>query len=124
MRNSAQDVTIGSSLVEIPGDRTAVTSGNTTLRYSEFDAAVNHIAEALHHKGIKHEECVAVIVPRSPELVVAIHGIMRAGAAYVPIDPEYPVLRIRAIMTECGARVAFVAAPEYCSNWQRNSASD
>ena len=73
---------------------------------------MNHIAEVLRAKGIERDECVAVIVPRSPELVVAIHGILRAGAAYVPIDPEYPALRIRTIIEESGARVV-VAGTEY-----------
>ena len=63
-------------------------AGRCAIRSST--RAVNHIAEVLRAKGIGRDECVAVIVPRSPELVVAIHGIMRAGAAYVPIDPEYP----------------------------------
>ncbi len=83
-----------------------------TLSYSEFVGAVNHIAEVLRAQGIERDECVAIIVPRSPELVVAIHGIMRAGAAYVPIDPEYPALRIRTIIEESGARV-IVAGTEF-----------
>ena len=87
-------------------------SAGGTLRYSEFDAAVNHMAEVLRARGIERDECVAVIVPRSPELVVAIHGILRAGAAYVPIDPEYPALRIRTIIEDSGARV-IVAGTEY-----------
>ena len=87
-------------------------SAGVTLSYAEFDAAVNHIAEVLRDRGIERDECVAVIVPRSPELVVAIHGILRAGAAYVPIDPEYPAMRIRTIIEDSGARIV-VAGTEY-----------
>jgi amino acid adenylation domain-containing protein len=112
MLDLALEVTVDRFTADIPGERTAVVSEGGTLRYSEFEAAVNHIAEVLRANGIERDECVAVIVPRSPELVVAIHGILRAGAAYVPIDPEYPSLRVRAIVEESGAS-AVVAGTEY-----------
>ena len=112
MLDLAQNMTVDRLAAGIPGECTAVVSEGGTLRYSEFDGAVNHIAEVLRDRGIERDECVAVIVPRSPELVVAIHGILRAGAAYVPIDPEYPSLRIRTIIEESGARVV-VAGTEY-----------
>ena len=112
MLDVAQNVTVDRLAAEIPGERSALVSEGGTLRYSEFDAAVNHIAEILRAKGIKRDECVAVIVPRSPELVVAIHGILRAGAAYVPLDPEYPLLRIRTNIEDSGTRIV-VAGTEY-----------
>ena len=112
MLDLAQNMTVDRLTAGIPGECTAVVSKGGTLRYSEFDGAVNYIAKALRDRGIERDECVAVIVPRSPELVVAIHGILRAGAAYVPIDPEYPSLRIRMIIEESGARVV-VAGTEY-----------
>ena len=85
------DMTVDRLTAGIPGERTAVVSAGGTLSYAEFDAAVNHIAQVLRDRNVERDECVAVIVPRSPELIVAIHGILRAGAAYVPIDPEHPV---------------------------------
>jgi amino acid adenylation domain-containing protein len=112
MLDIAQNLTVDRLVADIPGERTAVVSESGTLRYSEFVGAVNHIAEVLRAQGIERDECVAVIVPRSPELVVAIHGIIRAGAAYVPIDPDHPLLHIRTIMEESGARV-LVAGTEY-----------
>jgi amino acid adenylation domain-containing protein len=112
MLDLAQNVTVDRLTADIPGERTAVVSEGGTLRFAEFDAAVNHIAEVLRARDIERDECVAVIVPRSPELVVAIHGILRAGAAYVPIDPDYPSLHIRTIIEESGARVV-VAGSEY-----------
>ena len=93
-----------------PGDRPAVVSAGGTLCYAEFDAAVNHIAEVLRAKGVERDECVGVIVPRSSEPPVAIHGILRAGAAYVPIDPAYPAMRIRTIVEESGARIVVAGA--------------
>src|SRR5258705_6864901 len=112
MLDLGQNVTVDRLAANIPGERTAVVSQGGTLRYSEFDAAVNHIAEVLRARGVERDEGVAVIVPRSLELVVAIHGILRAGAAYVPIDPEYPPLRIRTIIEDSGARIV-VAGTEY-----------
>ncbi|MBB5167620.1 amino acid adenylation domain-containing protein [Mycobacterium sp. AZCC_0083] len=92
-------------------DRAAVYADDRTLSYDEFDRAANGMAQRLRDNGIGRSDSVALILTRSLEMLVAIHGIMRAGAAYVPIDPEYPELRIRAILTECGAR-AIVAAPK------------
>src|SRR5258705_7586862 len=112
MLDLAQNVTVDRLTAGIPGERTAVVSEGGNLLYSEFDAAANHIAKVIRGAGIERDECVAVIVPRSPELVVAVHGILRAGGAYVPIDPEYPSLRIRSIIEESGARVV-VAGAEY-----------
>ena len=112
MLDIAQDVRVDRLAAGVPGERPAVVSAGGALSYAEFDAAVNHIAGVLRAKGVERDECVAVIVPRSPELVVAIHGILRAGAAYVPIDPEYPALRIRTIIEGSGARV-IVAGTEF-----------
>jgi len=112
MRNVSQSRTVDRLAADVPGERTALISAGGTLRYSEFDAAVNHIAELLRTRGIERDDCVAVIVPRSPELVVAIHGILRAGAAYVPLDPEYPLPRIRTIIEHSAARIV-VAGDEY-----------
>jgi amino acid adenylation domain-containing protein len=96
----------------VSGDHAAVMSAGGTLSYDEFDGAVNHMAQVLRAKGISRDDCVGVIVPRSAELVVAIHGILRAGAAYVPIGPDYPALRMRAIVEDSGAR-GMVAGAEF-----------
>ena len=108
----AQNVRIDRLADGVPGERPAVVSAVGTLSYAEFDAAVNHVANVLHSKGIERDECVGVIMPRSHELLVAIHGILRAGAAYVPIDPGDPAMRIRTIVEESGARV-IVAGTEF-----------
>lgn len=108
----AQNVRIDRVAAGVPGDRPAVVSAGGVLCYAEFDTAVSHTAEVLRARGVERDECVGVIVPRSPELLVAIHGILRAGAAYVPIDPAYPAMRIRTIVEESGARF-IVAGTEF-----------
>lgn len=95
-----------------PGDQTAVLSSSSTLTYAQFNAAVNNIANCLRGSGVRADDCVAVIVPRGIELVVAIHGVLRAGAAYVPIDPDSPRLRVRNLLRKCRARV-IVAGDQY-----------
>jgi amino acid adenylation domain-containing protein len=112
MLDTARGMTVDRLAADIPGERTAVASDDGILRYSEFFSAVNHMAEVLCARGIERDECVAVIVPRSPELVVAIHGIMRAGAAYLPIDPDCPPQRIHTLIEDSSAHV-LVAGAEY-----------
>src|SRR5262245_55321323 len=105
MFDIARDVRIDRVAASARAERPAVLSAGETLSYAEFDTAVNYIAEVLRTRGISRDECVGVIVPRSPELLVAIHGILRAGAAYVPIGPACPAIRIRTVVEESGARV-------------------
>ena len=105
-------MTVDRLAVGVPGGRTAVRFAGGTLTYAEFDAAVNHFAGRLRGAAVQRDECVAVIVPRSAELLVAIHGVLRSGAAYVPIDPEYPELRVRTLLEESDARV-IVAGDEF-----------
>src|ERR1700742_1427172 len=108
----AQIIRIDRVAADAPGERPAVLSEDGTLCYAEFDSAVNHIAEVLRAKGVERDECVGVIMPRSPQMVVAIHGILRAGAAYVPIDPGYPEARVHTIIEDSGARI-IVAGTEF-----------
>ncbi|WP_157104449.1 non-ribosomal peptide synthetase, partial [Nocardia kruczakiae] len=76
----------------------AVTFEGTSLSYREFDRRVHRLARYLIARGIGPETTVAVRIPRSLELVVAIHAIVAAGAAYVPLDPDHPVDRVRYVL--------------------------
>ncbi|BBX69479.1 hypothetical protein MPSYJ_29400 [Mycolicibacterium psychrotolerans] len=108
----ASETRIDQVAADTPRERPAVVSAAGTLSYGEFDGAVSHIAEVLRARGVGRDECVGVIIPRSPELVVAIHGILRAGAAYVPIDPGHPATRIQTVLGDSGAHVV-IAGPEF-----------
>lgn len=112
MLDLAPHSTIDRLIADAPGDRAAVISPDGILCYREFDSAVSHLAQVLRSRGIEPDDTVAVIVPRSPELVVSIHGILRAGAAYVPIDPEFPSRRIRQLIVQSRAGTV-LAGPEY-----------
>ncbi|WP_198541259.1 condensation domain-containing protein, partial [Parafrankia soli] len=74
--------------------------------YAQFDARVNALAHLLTERGVAVGGRVAVALPRSADLVTSLAAVLRAGAAYVPVDPGYPAERIAAILQDSGARVA------------------
>ncbi|MEU1768683.1 AMP-binding protein, partial [Streptomyces rimosus] len=80
------------------GDRTALVCGATRLTYAQLDARANRLARALVDGGARPGTLVALALPRGPELVVALLATAKAGAAYIPLDPEYPADRIGYIL--------------------------
>ncbi|MFD4999336.1 non-ribosomal peptide synthase/polyketide synthase [Streptomyces buecherae] len=75
-------------------DAVAVSGPDATLTYAELDAAASRLAHRLAECGARPERFVALALPRSTELLVALLAVVRSGAAYVPIDPELPAGRI------------------------------
>ncbi|MDX3388348.1 amino acid adenylation domain-containing protein, partial [Streptomyces niveiscabiei] len=92
-------------------DAPAVVSGETTVTYAELDARANRFAHHLIQQGVGPEDVVALKLPRSVELITAILGVLKAGAAYVPVDPEYPEARI-AHMLDDARPVLVVESPQ------------
>ncbi len=80
-------------------DAIAVEFADDSLTYRELDQRANQLAHYLQSKGIKPDTLVGVCVERSLEMVIALLGILKAGAAYVPLDPTYPTERL-AFMVE------------------------
>lgn len=76
-------------------DRVAVSTANASLSYRELNEQANQIAHALREKGIQPDEPVGIIAQRSAEMLAGILGILKAGAAYLPIDPQVPAERLR-----------------------------
>ncbi|TDC71920.1 amino acid adenylation domain-containing protein [Actinomadura sp. GC306] len=83
-------------------DETALVCGGERLSYAELNERANRLAHELIARGIGAEDRVALVLPRTPEIVVAILGVLKAGAAYVPVDPEYPRARIAHMLDDCG----------------------
>ncbi|WP_369063872.1 AMP-binding protein, partial [Burkholderia gladioli] len=80
----------------------ALVFGETRLSYAELNARANRLAHWLRSRGIGVESRVGVAAERSLELVIALYAIMKAGAAYVPLDPSYPADRIAAMIDDSG----------------------
>ncbi len=72
----------------------AVVSEETSLSYRLLNARANRLAHILINRGIGPEDLVALAVPRSADLVVALLAIQKTGAAYLPLDPDYPAERL------------------------------
>ncbi|WP_155725911.1 AMP-binding protein, partial [Mycobacterium avium] len=72
----------------------AVTCGRRSWTYRELDSSANRLAHLLIHHGAGPGDCVALLLERSAEAVAAILGVLKAGAAYLPIDPSLPSARI------------------------------
>ncbi|MEU8894146.1 amino acid adenylation domain-containing protein, partial [Streptomyces sp. NPDC048442] len=81
-------------------DATAVQHGDTCLSYAELDARANRLARVLIGSGVGPERTVALAVARSAEQIVALWAVLKAGAAYLPIDPEYPAERIAHVLAD------------------------
>jgi surfactin family lipopeptide synthetase C len=77
---------------------TAIVFGEETLSYAELNAKANQIAHYLHQLGVQPEARIGVYLERSPLLLIALLGILKAGAAYIPLDPAYPSERLRFVM--------------------------
>ncbi|MCP3804556.1 amino acid adenylation domain-containing protein [Allokutzneria sp. A3M-2-11 16] len=87
-------------------DAIAVAFGDTELSYSELDARANRLARHLISLGAGPEKFVAIALPRSVDLVVALMAVFQAGAAYLPIDPDYPADRIAFMLEDVAPALA------------------
>ena len=82
-------------------DHSAVIHEETMLTYAELEAESNQVAQQLLELGVQHGDRIGVFLPKSPRKVVALLGIMKAGAAYVPVDPNMPASRVIYILQDC-----------------------
>ncbi|MFD7663679.1 amino acid adenylation domain-containing protein [Streptomyces sp. NPDC059788] len=92
------------------GHDIAVVSGETTLTYRQLDARSNRIARHLHATGARPGDRVVVTLARSPELVVALLGIAKAGAVAVPVDTAQPAKRVRALLDDAAPAAVLTGA--------------
>ncbi|QOC93358.1 non-ribosomal peptide synthetase [Micromonospora craniellae] len=86
-------------------DHVAVLDGETRTTYAELLAAADAVAATLRRAGVGRGDMVGVCCRRSTDLVVGMLGALRAGAAYVPLDPNYPADRLDFIVRDSGLRV-------------------
>ncbi|MCC5901419.1 MAG: amino acid adenylation domain-containing protein [Halomonas sp.] len=81
-------------------DAIAIEEQGRTLSYAQLEARVNNTARWLNGQGVKPGDYVALNLPRSVDLVVLLLAVWRAGAAYLPLDPEWPVARKRRVLED------------------------
>ncbi len=81
-------------------DAVAVVCDGASATYAEIDARADHLARELTSRGAGPETVVAVSLPRTPDLIVALLAVFKAGAAYLPIDPKYPGDRLDLILSD------------------------
>ncbi|HEX3526901.1 MAG TPA: amino acid adenylation domain-containing protein, partial [Thermoanaerobaculia bacterium] len=85
-------------------DAPAVIAGPTVLSYKDLDGRAADLARELRHRGVGPGSLVGLCLERSAEMVVAVLAIIQAGAAYVPLDPDYPAERLALMMEDCDLR--------------------
>ncbi len=96
--------------VERTPEAVALSLGQQRLSYAELNGKANRLAQCLKAKGIGRESLVGIALERSLEMVVAIVGVLKTGAAYLPLDPEYPKARLEYMLAD--ARPAVVLTTE------------
>jgi amino acid adenylation domain-containing protein len=94
------DVTVLDLVATQPPDAVAIAG---SMSYGELDAAANRVAYRLRANGIGPGDVVGVSLARGPDLVAALLGVLKAGAAYLPLDPAHPARRREEILADAGA---------------------
>ncbi|MEO6052413.1 MAG: amino acid adenylation domain-containing protein, partial [Chthoniobacterales bacterium] len=85
-------------------EKTAVQCGDTSISYAELDLRANRLAAHLNTLGVKSGDLVGLFIERSAEMVIGLLGILKSGAAYVPMDPTFPKERLRFMVEDAHLR--------------------
>jgi amino acid adenylation domain-containing protein len=86
-------------------DSVAVTTDNLQLTYRELNSRANKLANYLRQSGIGPDACIGIYLDRSADLPVAILAVLKAGGAYIPLDPAYPTARTESILINSGVHI-------------------
>ena len=82
----------------------ALVACDAKFTYKEMDEATNSIANGLRQRGVQERDRVALLLPRTSRLILSLFGVLKAGAAYIPCDPDYPADRVKLILEDSEAR--------------------
>ncbi|MCG5262391.1 amino acid adenylation domain-containing protein [Cupriavidus gilardii] len=108
LSTAAVHVAIACQAAQRP-DAIAVRCGARAISFGELDTAATRLAYALHAAGAGPETVVGVVLDRSPDLIVRLLATLKAGAAYLPLDPELPSARIDQLLQDAGVRVVLTS---------------
>jgi amino acid adenylation domain-containing protein len=93
-------------------DRTAIVTRDRRLTYGELGARADAVAWRLHELGVGREDIVGISLPRRLDALVAIHGVLKSGAAYLPLDAAQPLPRRRFMLEDTNA-AALITVPAW-----------
>ena len=95
----------------------AISCGDASLSYAELNSKANRLAHHLIGMGVGPGDRVALCVPRSLELVAGLLAILKAGAAYLPLDPDYPAERLRYMIDDAAPKVVVTTREAAAGDW-------
>ena len=95
---------------ETQPDHEALVAIDAKYTYKEMHEVTNRIAAALRKRGVQERDRVALLLPRTSRLILALFGVLKSGAAYIPCDPEYPADRVKLILEDSEARYIITTA--------------
>ena len=88
----------------------ALVFGEESLTYGELNARANRLAHYLIGLGVGPESLVGIALERSTQMVVALLGVLKAGGAYLPLDPDYPPQRVQLMLADSGTKLLLTTA--------------
>lgn len=95
--------------VEISPESIAVVYEKEKVSYKELNIRANSLARYLRKQGVKDNDIVGILLDRSIDMIVAVLAVLKAGGAYLPIDPEYPQDRIKYTLEDSTAKIALTS---------------
>jgi non-ribosomal peptide synthetase component F len=101
-------------------DVVAVEMGQSRLTYRELNDRADWLASELRARGVKCESLVGLCLERSPDMLICLLGILKAGAAYVPLDPEAPAARLAVILDDaaCALLITCRRLASHCEGFE------
>lgn len=94
--------------VRLTPNKVAVECDGIAITYLELNEHANRLAHYLRQSGVNSEDCVGILLDRSVFLMAAIFGVLKAGAAYVPLDPSYPIERLEYMISDSKMKLLLV----------------
>jgi len=103
-REKTLDQVLAEQVQKTPSNIAAV-YGNESITYKELDKKSNQLAKTIREKGIVPDDIVGIMLYRSLEMIISIFAVIKAGGAYMPIDPDYPEDRIKYMMEDSKSKL-------------------
>lgn len=101
--------------VEKTPEKVAIVSNRKQLTYKELNEKANMLARKMIEKGVKQQDIVGIMLNRSPEMIIGLIAILKCGATYLPIDPEYPEERISYMLENSETKIILInSSTEKC----------